>query len=100
VQIEQQRLEIERERIASQERQKGIDVGLKAATDAQKLAASQRSEGMRMGLDASKHEKQLAHQKEQSTNQMEHQSVQSRIQAYNQAGNKSEKKPTDQNKGE
>ena len=100
VQIEQQRLEIERERIASQERQKGIDVGLKAATDAQKLAASQRSEGMRMGLDASKHERQLAHQKEQSTNQMEHQSLQSRIQAYNQAGNKSEKKPTDQNKGE
>ena len=53
-----------------------------------------------MGLDASKHEKQLAHQKEQSTNQMDHQSLQSRIQAYNQAGNKSEKKPTDQNKGE
>lgn len=47
-------LEVERERIASQERIAGLQVGAKTAADKAKLAASQRSEGVRMGIDVAR----------------------------------------------
>jgi hypothetical protein len=45
-------LDIERERIAAQERIAGLQVGVKAVTSQRELSARQQSEGMRMGIDA------------------------------------------------
>lgn len=45
-------LDIERERIAAQERIAGLQVGVKVATSQRELSARQQSEGMRMGIDA------------------------------------------------
>jgi hypothetical protein len=44
-------LEIERERIAAQERIAGLQVGAKVATDKANLSAKQQSEGLRMGVE-------------------------------------------------
>lgn len=44
-------LDIERERIAVQERIAGMQVGAKAAESKEKLAAKQQSDGVRMGID-------------------------------------------------
>ena len=85
VQIEQQRLELERMRIESQERQKGMEIGVKATLESNKLEKNQQTEGMRMGLDAAKASRQLDHQAAQAERQMQHQTQQSREQAFNQA---------------
>ena len=47
-------LDIERERIAAQERIAGLQVGVKAATSQRELSARQQSEGMRMGIETGK----------------------------------------------
>ena len=44
-------LDIERERIAAQERIAGLQVGVKVATSQRELSARQQSEGMRMGIE-------------------------------------------------
>ena len=44
-------LEIERERIAAQERIAGLQVGAKVATDKANLSAKRQAEGLRMGVD-------------------------------------------------
>jgi hypothetical protein len=45
------RLELEKERIAAQERIAGLQVGAKIATDEAKLTAKQQEERMRLGID-------------------------------------------------
>lgn len=47
-------LDIERERIAAQERIAGLQVGVKVATSQRELSARQQSEGMRMGIETGK----------------------------------------------
>ena len=51
-QLEQERLQVERERIASQERIAGAQLGAKAAMDKEKLDAQQLAEGTRIGIQA------------------------------------------------
>ena len=50
----QDQLEIERERIASQERIAGLQVGAKVATSKAGLSAQQEAEGLRIGVDVAK----------------------------------------------
>ena len=45
------RLEIEKERIASQERIAGMQTGAKIATDEANLSSKQQEAGMRLGID-------------------------------------------------
>jgi hypothetical protein len=47
-------LDIERERIASQERMAGMQVGAKIATDRANLTSKQQMEGLKIGLDAAR----------------------------------------------
>jgi hypothetical protein len=55
------KLDIERERIAAQERIAGLQVGAKVSTDKAKLEAQQHAEGLRVGVDvAREHAKQEA----------------------------------------
>jgi hypothetical protein len=49
--IAKDKLEIERERIAAQERIAGMNVGAKVATDRANLSAKQQEAGLRMGVD-------------------------------------------------
>lgn len=46
-----ERLDLERERIAAQERIAGLQVGAKIATDKSNLSAKQQTEGLRMGVE-------------------------------------------------
>ena len=46
-----ERLELEKERIAAQERIAGLQVGAKIATDKANLSAKQQAEGLRMGVE-------------------------------------------------
>lgn len=52
IQLEQERLQVERERIASQERIAGAQIGAKAAESKQNLEAKQLMEGAKMGMKA------------------------------------------------
>ena len=61
-------LDIERERIAAQERIAGMQAGVKAQGDKLKLAHQQEAEGVRMGVDIAKHKAQLQHQSKQNAN--------------------------------
>ncbi len=61
-------LDIERERIAAQERIAGMQAGVKAQGDKLKLQHQQEAEGVRMGVDIAKHKAQLAHQSKQNAN--------------------------------
>lgn len=74
-------LEIERERIASQERIAGLNAGLKAASDKEKLSASQKSEGVRMGIDIAKSLADKAHQAREGDANREHQAELAKLQA-------------------
>ena len=56
-------LEIERERIAAQERIAGLQTGAKVASDKASLAAKQQAEGVRMGIDIAR---EMAQEKKSS----------------------------------
>lgn len=56
-------LQIERERIAAQERIAGMQVGAKVAKDKAELAARQQVDGLRAGIDVAKAKDQMAIQK-------------------------------------
>ena len=58
-------LNIERERIASQERIAGLNAGIKVEDSKRKLSAQQQSEGLRIGVDVAKHKADMAHQGKQ-----------------------------------
>ena len=55
-------LEIERERLRSQERIAGMQIGAKVEGDKRGLAAKQQAEGVRMGIDIAKSKAQAAQQ--------------------------------------
>lgn len=55
------KLDIERERIAAQERIAGLQVGAKIATDKAKMSAQQEAEGLRLGIDIAREAKQQDH---------------------------------------
>lgn len=59
-------LDIERERIAAQERIAGMQAGVKAQGDKLKLDHQQQAEGVRIGADIAKHKAQLRHQSQQN----------------------------------
>jgi hypothetical protein len=61
-------LDIERERIAAQERIAGMQAGVKAQGDKLKMRQQQEAEGVRMGVDIAKHKAQLSHQSQQNAN--------------------------------
>jgi len=48
------RLELDKERIASQERMKGLDVGAKVSTAKAQLSAKEQEAGLRMGVEIAK----------------------------------------------
>jgi hypothetical protein len=52
------KLDIERERIAAQERIAGLQVGAKIATDKAKMSSQQEAEGLRLGIDIAREAKQ------------------------------------------
>jgi hypothetical protein len=52
------KLDIERERIAAQERIAGLQVGAKIATDKAKMSSQQEAEGLRIGVDIAREAKQ------------------------------------------
>ena len=62
---EADRLEIERERIAAQERIAGLQVGAKVATDKAKLSAQEQEAGLRIGVDIAREQMQAAKEAEQ-----------------------------------
>ena len=62
---EADRLAIERERIAAQERIAGLQVGAKVATDKAKLSAQEQEAGLRIGVDIAREQMQAAKEAEQ-----------------------------------
>ena len=58
-------LQVERERIASQERVAGAQIGAKVQNDKANLAAQQHMEGSRLGVDVAKHHSTLQNQSRQ-----------------------------------
>ncbi len=60
------KLDIERERIAAQERIAGLQVGAKVATDKAKLSAQQMEEGLRIGVDVARSAQQQDHTKQEA----------------------------------
>jgi len=62
---EADRLDIERERIAAQERIAGLQVGAKVATDKAKLSAQEQEAGLRIGVDIAREQMQAAKEAEQ-----------------------------------
>lgn len=62
---EADRLEIERERIAAQERIAGLQVGAKVATDKAKLSAQEQEAGLRVGVEIAREQMQMAKEAEQ-----------------------------------
>jgi hypothetical protein len=59
------KLDIERERIAAQERIAGLQVGAKVSTDKAKLSAQQQAEGLRIGVDVAREAKQQEQTRQQ-----------------------------------
>jgi len=57
------------ERIQSQERQSGAQMGMKAQESKAKMAAQQQTEGVRMGIDVAKTQHQLKQQERQQQRQ-------------------------------
>jgi hypothetical protein len=56
------RLELERERIASQERIAGAQIGARIQSDKEKLRAKEQVDGARIGVDVAKAKDQMAMQ--------------------------------------
>jgi hypothetical protein len=71
--IKQAQLAVERERIAAQQETAGAQMVIKAQESRQKLAHSGEAEGARMGMDIHKYRMNLQQQRENATNQAEHQ---------------------------
>jgi hypothetical protein len=67
--LEKERLQVERERIASQERIAGAQLGAKAAMDKEKLDAQQLAEGTRIGIQAVQQEQQRTVERERISQQ-------------------------------
>jgi len=63
-------LDIERERIAAQERIAGLNVGAKVSTAQHQLSAQQQEAGLKIGVDVAREAAQMDHQKAQSGHQM------------------------------
>ena len=77
--------QIERERIASQERIAGVNAGIKAASDKAKLSASQQSEGLRVGVDIARNLADKHHQRNEGDANRRHQAAQTAVQLAHQA---------------
>jgi len=69
IEIDKAKLQIEMERIQSQERQSGAQMGMKAQESKAKMAAQQQTEGVRMGIDVAKTQHQLKQQERQQQRQ-------------------------------
>lgn len=91
-QLEQERLAVERERIASQERIAGAQLGAKAAMDKEKLDAQQLAEGTRIGIQAVQQEEQRGVERERIAAQERAQERAARAQARAQAANRQQPK--------
>lgn len=91
-QLEQERLAVERERIASQERIAGAQLGAKAAMDKEKLDAQQLAEGTRIGIQAVQQEEQRGVERERIAAQERAQERAARAQARVQAANRQQPK--------
>ena len=63
------RLELERERISSQERIAGAQIGARIQTDREKLRAKEQIDGARIGVDVAKTKDQMAMQTRNTRNQ-------------------------------
>lgn len=61
------KLDIERERLAVQERIAGLQVGAKVATDKAKLSAQQMEEGLRIGVEVAREAKQQEYAQQTQT---------------------------------
>lgn len=70
-------LDIERERIAAQERIAGLQVGAKIATDKAGLDAKQQAEGLRLGVEVAREAAQQDHNRGQQQAQHKHEKDQS-----------------------
>ena len=66
-------LEVEKERLAVQERVAGMQVGAKIATDKANLSAKQQAEGLRMGIEVAREAAQQDHQKSMAADAQAHQ---------------------------
>ena len=73
IEIDKAKLQIEMERIQSQERQSGAQLGAKTEEAKHKLAAQQEMEGVRMGIDMAKSKSQQAQQEQQHQRQYQQQ---------------------------
>jgi len=92
-QLEQERLQVERERIASQERIAGAQLGAKVAMDKENLDAQQLAEGTRIGIQAVQQEEQRTVERERIAQQ----DRASRIQARAQVANQNRQQPNEGN---
>lgn len=81
--LERERLQVERDRIASQERVAGAQLGAKAAMDKEKLDAQQLAEGTRIGIQAVQQESQRDVERERISQQDRAARAQARAQAVN-----------------
>jgi hypothetical protein len=86
-------LKIERERIASQERIAGLNIGVKLAGDKDKLSASQKSEGLRMGAEIARNLADKDHQRNEGEANRRHQAAQTAVQLAHQAKQAEKPKP-------
>ena len=59
-------LDIERERIAAQERIAGLNVGAKIATDKAKLSGQQQAEGLRVGVEIAREQTRLSQEQDRA----------------------------------
>jgi len=64
IEIDKAKLQIEMERIQSEERKAGAQLGMKAQESKQKMAAQQQTEGVRMGIDIAKSRQQMNQQRQ------------------------------------
>jgi hypothetical protein len=78
--IADDKLDIERERIASQERIAGLQVGAKIATDKGNLEAKQQAEGLRIGVEVARETSQRDHNLTRQANDHQHQAAQAMVQ--------------------
>jgi hypothetical protein len=74
------RLDLEKERIASQERIAGLQVGAKIATDKGNLEAKQQAEGLRIGVEVARETSQRDHNLTRQANDHQHQAAQAMVQ--------------------
>lgn len=69
IEIDKAKLQLEAERIMSEERKAGAQLGMKASESKEKLAAQQQMEGARMGVDIAKSKAQMQNQQRQKAQQ-------------------------------